>query len=37
MKKLISLFFVLLALTSCETTEAPMSPERTPLFEMGQI
>ena len=36
MKKLISLFFVLLALTSCETTEAPMAPERTPLFEMGE-
>ena len=36
MKKLISLFFVLLALTSCETTEAPMAPERIPLFEMGE-
>lgn len=36
MKKLISLFLVLLALTSCETTEAPMAPERIPLFEMGE-
>jgi len=36
MKKLISLFLVLLALTSCETTEAPMAPERISLFEMGE-
>ena len=36
MKKLISLFLVLLALTSCETTGAPMAPERISLFEMGE-
>lgn len=36
MKKLFSLFLLLLALTACGTKEAPMAPERIPLYDMGE-